>query len=89
MNSKVGPNILISSIKVVLTLPLINPTFAPVPINPEITILSNIWANGRKEMWHENSSRGIEEAYIHVSKTHIKFLWQSMTPFGFPVVPLV
>ena len=89
VNNKVGPKYLISSIKVVLTLPEIKPTFAPIPIKPEMTILSKIWAKGKKEICAAYSSTGILPPSMTVSNTDIKFLWDNITPLGFPVVPLV
>ena len=89
VNKKVGLNKLISSIKVVLTEPEMKPILAATPMNPLMTIRSKIWANGKKLICAPCSSSGTHESLITVSKTHLIFLWVNITPFGFPVVPLV
>ena len=89
VNSKVGFKIPISSTKVVLTVPEINPIFAATLINPLIRTRSITCARGKNDIWHEVSFKGIPESLIHISSIDIILLWMIITPFGSPVVPEV
>ena len=70
VKNKIGSKYDISSIKVILNNPEINAILIKL-----ITILSKIWANGKKLYALPFSSIGTLESFITVSKALIKFLW--------------
>lgn len=57
-------------------------------MHPQHTNLSYIWAKGRYDKW-ESLDVNFNSVYSNPATRDNKFLWDKITPFGLPVVPLV